>query len=111
MAQDAAVVKRTAQNKLLAQRAARADAIRKLAERIRGLMITSETTVRDFVTESDVIETSMIAFLSGMREKKVRHMEDGTCEVTMEVTLQDVIVNLKHIHQRHYKGDKPGFPG
>jgi len=106
LAQDAVSVKRKAQNKLLAQRAARADAIRKLAERIKGLTITSETTVKDFVTESDVINTSMMAFLNGMREKKVRHMDDGTCEVVMEVTLRDVIVNLKQIHQRYYKGNK-----
>jgi len=106
LAQDAVSVKRKAQNKLLARRAARADAIRKLAERIKGLTITSETTVKDFVTESDVINTAMMAFLNGMREKKVTHMEDGTCEVVMEVTLRDVIVNLKQIHQRYYKGSK-----
>lgn len=95
-----------AQNKLLAQRAARADAIRKLAERIQGLHISSETTVRDFVTESDVIRGSMLAFLNGMRETNVSHKEDGTCEVSMEVTLETVITTLKEIHNRHYKGDK-----
>ena len=47
---DAVSDKRRAQNKLLAYRAARADAIRKLAERIQGLTITSETKVKDFVT-------------------------------------------------------------
>lgn len=106
LAQDAVSLKRKAQNKLLAQRAARADAIRKLAERIRGLRITSETTVKDFVTENDTINTAMVAFLSGMKEKKVTHMEDGTCEVVMEVALQDVVVNLKQMHSRYYKGDK-----
>ncbi len=99
--------KRKAQNKLLAQRAARADAIRKLAERIRGLNITSETTVRDFVTESDRIETSMIAFLSGMKELgRPRHMEDGTCEVTLQVKLEEIIVALKSFHKRFYKGSR-----
>jgi len=107
MAQDAAVMKRQAQNKLLAARAARVDAIRKLAERIKGLSITSETTVRDFVTENDQIETSLRAFLSGMREVgKPQHMEDGTCEVTLEVTIREVVANLKKSHSAYYKGNK-----
>lgn len=96
-----------AKRKLLAYRAARADAIRKLAERIKGLMITSETTVADFVTESDQINTALSAFLTGVREKgKPRHNDDGTCELTMEVTLETIIVNLKTIHKRYYKGSK-----
>jgi len=104
---DAISDKRKAQNKLLAQRAARVDAIRKLAERIRGLVITSETTVRDFVAESDTIDTAMVAFLNGMKEVgRPRHMEDGTCEVVMEVTLKEVIATLKRLHKRYYKGDK-----
>lgn len=104
---DVVADKRQAQNKLLAQRAARADAIRKLAERIRGLFITSETYVRDFVAESDAIETEMVAFLSGMKEVgKPRHTEDGTCEVVMEVKLNEIIVTLKRLHKKHYKGNK-----
>ena len=104
---DAVSDKRKAQNKLLAYRAARADGIRKLAERIKGLFITSETTVKDFVAESDTINTAMTAFLTGVREKgKPKWMEDGTCEVVMEVTLQQVIVALKQMCTKYYKGDK-----
>ncbi len=104
---DAVADKRAAQNKLLAYRAARADAIRKLAEQIKGLLITSETTVEDFVTTSDRIETAMTAYLSGMREVgKPQYMEDGTCEVVMEVTLQEIITTLKRFHRQYYKGDK-----
>ncbi len=100
-------LQKKAQNKLMAERAARADAMRKIAERIRGLHITSETLVKDFVTESDQIQTAMTAFLSGMQEVgKPKHMEDGTCEVVMEVPLETVIVNLKEWHDRYYKGDK-----
>jgi hypothetical protein len=96
-----------AQAKLLAYRAARVDAIRKLSERINGLMISSETSVRDFVTESDQIETSMRAWLSGMKEVgEPRWMEDGTCEVTMEVTLEELVVRLKQFHKEYYKGNK-----
>jgi hypothetical protein len=96
---------RNAQAKLLAMRAARVDAIRKLAERINGLQITSKTKVRDFVAESDTIRSSMEAFLNGMKETDVSYKEDGTCEVTMEVKLVTVIETLKEIHNRYYKGD------
>ena len=107
MGQDAVSMKRQAQNKLLAQRAARVDAIRKLAERIKGLQITSETSVKDFVTENDQIETSLQAFLSGMREVgKPKYMEDGTCEVKVEVTIREVVANLKKSHSEYYKGSK-----
>ncbi len=105
--EDAATVKRKAQNKLLALRAARVDAIRKLAERIKGLMINSETSVRDFVTEYDEINSSLMAFLNGMREKgKPRFHEDGTCEVTVQVKLRKTILNLQQSYKRYYKGDK-----
>ncbi len=104
---DAVSEKRKAQNKLLAYRAARADAIRKLGERIVGLMITSETSVKDFVTESDRIETAMFAYLSGMKEVgRPQYMEDDTCEVTMEIAVEEIIVTLQKLHRQYYKGNK-----
>ena len=54
-----------AQNKLLAKRAAEADAYRKLAECIKGLQITSDTYVKDFVTEADIIQTELDTFIRG----------------------------------------------
>jgi len=104
---DAVSEKRKAQNKLLAYRAARVDAMRKLAERITGLMITSETTVKDFVAQDDRIRTALLSYLSGMREiGKPKYLPDGTCQVTLEITIQEVIVTLKRLHARYYKGKK-----
>ena len=56
-----------AQKKALSRRAAEADAYRKLAETVRGLQITSETYVRDFIAESDVIRAEMDEFIRGVR--------------------------------------------
>jgi hypothetical protein len=96
-----------AQRKLMSYRAARADAIRKLAERINGLMITSETRVKDFVATSDRIEASMASWLSGMKEVgEPEWTPDGICNLTMEVTLQEVVTELKRLHKTYYKGDK-----
>ncbi len=103
----AQTAQRDAQRKLLAIRAARVDAMRKMAERIKGLNITSSTTVQDFVTENDTIETALNAFIRGMKEEgKPKFYEDGTAEVTMSVTLQTIETNLKKIYSAHYKGDK-----
>ncbi|MHC4235255.1 MAG: hypothetical protein ACYSUQ_09085 [Planctomycetota bacterium] len=102
-AQDAA---KEAQNKLLAKRAAEADCYRKLAETIKGVQITSETYVRDFVTESDVIESELDTFIKGVRLGQPRYYEDGMCEVKAEVTVAKVITTLKEIHSRHYQGDR-----
>ena len=57
----------TAQMKLLSKRAAEADAYRKLAEAIKGLQITSDTYVKDFVAESDTIKADMDEFIRGVR--------------------------------------------
>jgi len=103
---DAVSDQKKAQNKLLAYRAARADAIRKLAERINGLAISSNTTVKDFVTESDTIQTAMKSFLSGMKETDKEWDLDGTCTVAMEVKLSQLVGTLKQFHKELYKGDK-----
>ncbi|MFP4353528.1 MAG: hypothetical protein ACLFUJ_00285 [Phycisphaerae bacterium] len=104
---DSLALQKQAQRKLLAYRAARADAIRKLAERIKGLELASQTTVEDFVTTSDRIVSSLDTFLNGMKEiDKAKHFDDGTCEVIMEVKVAELIEELKTYHKTYYKGDK-----
>ncbi|MBN1488319.1 MAG: hypothetical protein JXA69_00250 [Phycisphaerae bacterium] len=95
-----------AQNKLLSKRAAEADAYRKLAECIKGLQITSDTYVRDFVTESDTIHAEMDEFIRGVRLGDPKWYEDLSCEVPAEVTVEKVIETLKAIHTRFYDGDR-----
>ena len=97
----------TPQNKLLAMRAAQADALRKLAEQIYGLRIDAETTVKDFVTESDVIRTQVKAFLRGAKMVgRPRYYSDGACDVDYEMTLATVITNLKRIADGYVKKGK-----
>jgi hypothetical protein len=104
---DAVDEKLKAQNKLLAARAARVDAMRRLAERINGLVITSETTVKDFVATNDRIQSAMVSWLRGAKEVgEPKYNPDSTCEVTMEVTIQEVVVELTKLYKEYYKGDK-----
>ncbi len=95
-----------AQKKALARRAAEADAYRKLAECVKGLQITSDTYVRDFVAENDSIRGAMDEFIRGVRLGEPRWFADGSCEVPAEVTVQKVIETLKEVHTRFYKGHK-----
>ena len=96
----------SAQKKLLSKRAAEADAYRKLAECIKGLQITSDTYVKDFVAESDMIQAEMDAFIRGVRVGKPKWYEDLSCEVPAEVTVAKVIETLTDIHTRYYKGNR-----
>jgi hypothetical protein len=95
-----------AQKKLLAKRAAEADCYRKLTETVYGLQLSSETYVRDFVTEYDEIRTSVDEFVKGIKLGTPRYYDDGTCEVDGEVTLAKIVTKLKELHTAHYKGDR-----
>src|SRR3990172_13043379 len=65
-----------AQNKLLAKRAAEADCYRKLAECVYGVRITSDTYVRDFITESDQIRSGIDTFVKGIRLGPPRYFDE-----------------------------------
>ncbi len=91
-------------NKLLARRAAIADAYRNVSERVKGLRIDSQTYVRDFVTESDVINTSLDNFLKGVRVGEARYVAGPICEIDVEVTIQEIQQELKRIVKEHYHG-------
>ena len=77
--------------KVLAKRAAEIDAYRRLAERIMGVNITSTTTVRDFVVADDTILASLAASLKAATPTEINYFDDNSCEVTMELTMEEVI--------------------
>lgn len=103
--QDTVAKAKETQTKLLAKRAAQADAYRNLAEQVKGLRITSTTFVKDFVAESDEIATAVNTFLKGAKVVDVRYMEDGSAELTMELAIKTVETELTSIYKAHYKGD------
>lgn len=94
------------QGRLMAVQAARVDAQRKLAERIKGLRLTARTQVRDFVTESDEINTELNAELVGAEEvSQYLHHDELIAEVTLRIPTEQVIATIRKLHTRHYKGD------
>jgi len=99
-----------AQQKLLAKRAAQVDGYRKLAEMIKGLQIDSQTYVRDFVAESDQISTSFDTFIKGARVAgQPRYMPDGTCELDVELTMQEIVNALTEMAKFCPFGHKHSF--
>jgi hypothetical protein len=73
-----------------ARRAAVADGQRNLAETIAGVRVTSETTVKNLELQSDVIKTSVRAFVKGAEVIKERMLPEGICEVTMRAPIWGV---------------------
>ncbi len=76
-----------AQARLMAERAAKVDAMRNLLEEAYGVTISSHTTVRNFVTENDTIRARVDAYLKGAKVVDTRYLSDGSAEVEMEITL------------------------
>jgi len=86
---------------------ARLDAYRKLGERINGLFITSDTTVRDFVATDDRIRTQMQTFLRGAREVGRRYHEgELIVEVELQVTVRQLVQTLQRLRKEYYRGNK-----
>ncbi len=95
------------QGRLLAERAAQMDAARRLLEQIKGLRLTSDTLVRDFITESDEIRTKAEGIVVGATQVgKYLHTDDLIVEVTMEVPVEKLITTIKELHTQHYHGNK-----
>lgn len=74
----------------MALRAAQVDAYRNLLEVVQGVQIDSRTTVKDFVVESDVINTAISGMVKGAQISKKEYMSDGTVEVTVRMPLSGV---------------------
>lgn len=82
------------QSRLMARKAARVDALRNLAEMVYGVSLTSDTTVANFVTQSDVIRTRLDAVIQGAGEVNYSEGPDGTAEVTVAISVQQVVEAL-----------------
>lgn len=80
-----------------AKRAAEMDAYRKMAERLVGVMIDSKTSVRDFCLKNDVIQGSVSAFLRGLKPVQIIYNDDGTCEVTMQLKIREVVETIESL--------------
>lgn len=74
---DLSIIKNKVQAKMMAKRAAQVDAQRQLTEIVRGLKLTSGTTVKDAELTSDVIATRVKGLLRGAFIIKSEIAEEG----------------------------------
>jgi hypothetical protein len=89
--------------KVMAKRAAELDAYRRLAARMLGIQIDSNTTVRDMALENDELVAGLSHVLKGAATTGIKfNMDDGSCEVTMAIKTADVLRTTKRI----VKGEK-----
>lgn len=73
-------------------KAAQYDAVRNLVETIKGMYITSETTVRNAMVENDVIRTQVEAHVKNFKQVEgPRYMSDGSVEVVVEMPITGAI--------------------
>lgn len=79
-----------AQGKILARRAALADAYRNIAESIEGVNVDGQTTVENAMVSSDVIKTKVSALVKGARILDEHYDNDGTYTVKMSAPLYGI---------------------
>lgn len=74
--------------RLMAQRAARVDAYRLLAEAVEGVQVFAESTVHHYTTVNDQVRIQVQAAIRGARPVgTTRYLSDGTVEVDVRMPL------------------------
>ena len=68
--------------RVMAKRAAELDVYRRLAERVAGVKVTSDSTVRDFAVESDEIKATFSNVVKSAEITDISYLDDNSAEVT-----------------------------
>lgn len=76
-----------AQARAMARRAAIVVAQRNLLEIVKGVRIDSQTLVKDFMTQSDIIRSQVSGVVRGSRLIDVAYMSDSSVEATVAMPL------------------------
>jgi hypothetical protein len=74
-------------------RAAKVEALRNLLETVKGIYLTSETTVENAMVSNDVITTKVEGAIRGFTVVDTRYMSTGDVEVDVEVPLTGIIMD------------------
>jgi len=71
--------------------AAKKAALRNLLETVKGMTLDSETTVRNFMVENDVINTRVSGIVRNFTVVDTKYMSTGDIEVTIEMPLSGAL--------------------
>jgi len=104
--------KNIAQARLLAERAALADARRNLMEVLRGVRVDSITHVENHLAKSDQIRLSAEGFIQGSSELRGqrKYLSDGAIEVTVAVSLSGEFLHWMLSLPKELKAIEPPVP-
>ncbi|MDH5751176.1 MAG: hypothetical protein OEZ59_02000 [Deltaproteobacteria bacterium] len=84
--------KNATQKNLTAIRAAKLDAARNILELVKGVNISSTTTVQNAMVENDSVNTTIQGRLFGLRSVgKPKYFSDGSIQVKLEAKLREVL--------------------
>ena len=77
--------------RVMAKRAAELDAYRRLAERVAGVDITAESTMRDFAVEHDEIKAGMSNLIKSAEIVDISYLDDNSAEVTAKLKVGPLV--------------------
>ena len=83
------------QQRLMAIRAARMEAVRNLTEQVHGIRIDSQTMVSDAVVQNDTLRAQIQGLIRGARTVRITPMGTDTYEVVLELDRDMVRYLLK----------------
>jgi hypothetical protein len=73
----------------MAIQAARTDALRNTLELIKGIQMTSQTTVENFMVTNDVVTKQVQGYISTFKESDPKYLSDKTIEITVTVPMDN----------------------
>ncbi|MBI5393732.1 MAG: LPP20 family lipoprotein, partial [Verrucomicrobia bacterium] len=73
------------QARVTTERAAEVDALRRLAEKIYGVVIDSNTTVENFATKNDTIRQTVTGVVQGAETVETTYYSDGSVKVVKQM--------------------------
>ena len=73
----------------MAIQAARSDALRNALELVKGIQVTSTTTVENFMVSSDVIRKEVSGYIRTFTESEPRYMDDKSIEITVTIPVDN----------------------
>lgn len=91
--------------------AAKRVALRNLLETVKGMSITSETTVENAMIASDVINTKVSGIVRNFKVVNTRYMSTGDVEVDVEIPLSGVLADALLPEAGMLMAPGQGWPG
>lgn len=100
----------TTRGRILAERAAKAAAVARLARRVGEMSIAPGLTVRQFLATTDQPDAGEELFLRGAAVRATRyHADKLVLEVELEIRSRTVFASLKGWSKSHIRGDRAGL--